>query len=245
MDSSFTIDDFLGGKIRLQQPINGYRATSDAVLLAAALFPKTKQKILDVGAGSGAVGLCLAARCPDIYIEGIEYQPEMVQLAEKNIQLNRLSHRMHVTLADIRTKKINNLPTGSFDWVVTNPPFILDQQPSADKIKDIAHRESFCPLNEWISHCLRYVSARGYFALINRADRLPEIMTLLHGRLGALKIIPIWTKENEPAKRLIVIGRKGVHSPAILTPGILLMHADGTRTALAEDIMRHGKALTF
>lgn len=245
MENSFTTDDFLGGKIKLRQPVKGYRATSDAVLLAAAADPQPGQKILDAGAGTAAVGLCLAARCPDVTVDGIEIQPEMAGLAEENIRLNNLSHRVHVALADIRAKKIDGLPTGSFDWVVSNPPFILEDQPSPDKIRDVAHRESDCPLNEWITHCLRYVAARGYFALINRADRLPEIMSVLYGRLGALKIIPVWTKEGEPAKRVIIIGRKGVRSAAVLTPGIILMHADGTRSKIAEEIMRQGKALTF
>lgn len=70
--------------------------------------------------------------------------------------------------------------------------------------------------------------------MINRADRLPEIMSVLYGRLGALKIIPIWTKEGEPAKRVIIIGRKGVRCAATLAPGVLLTHADGTRSEAAE-----------
>lgn len=245
MENSFTTDDFLGGKIKLRQPVNGYRATSDAVLLAAAADPKPGQKILDAGAGTAAVSLCLAARCPDITIDGIEIQPEMVRLADENIRLNNLSPRVRVVLADIRAKKIDGIRTGSFDWVVSNPPFILENQPSPDKTRDIAHRESDCPLNEWITRCMRYVAARGHFAMINRADRLPEIMSVLYGRLGALKIIPIWTKEGEPAKRVIIIGRKGVRCAATLAPGVLLTHADGTRSEAAEKIMRQGKALTF
>lgn len=245
MENSFTTDDFLGGKIKLRQPVNGYRATGDAVLLAAAANPKAGQKVLDVGAGTAAVSLCLAARCPDITVDGIEIQPEMADLAAENIGLNNLSGRVRVTLADIRAKKIDGLQTGSFDWVVSNPPFILEDQPSPDKVRDTAHRESACPLNEWIAHCLRYVAARGYFAMINRADRLPEIMAALYGRLGALKIIPVWTKEGEAAKRIIVTGRKGVRSAAVLTTGIILTRADGTRSKAAEEIMRQGKALLF
>lgn len=105
MENSFTTDDFLGGKIKLRQPVKGYRATSDAVLLAAAADPQPGQKILDAGAGTAAVGLCLAARCPDVTVDGIEIQPEMAGLAEENIRLNNLSHRVHVALADIRAKK--------------------------------------------------------------------------------------------------------------------------------------------
>lgn len=245
MDNSFTTDDFLGGKIKLRQPVEGYRATSDAVLLAAAVSAGKNQKVLDVGTGTGAVGLCLLARCPDISVAGIELQAEMAALAEGNIDLNGLDGKMTVTTADIRAKRIAGVETGSFDWVVTNPPFILEDQPSPDPVRDIAHRESACSLPEWISACLRYVGARGRFAMINRADRLPEILSLLYPRLGGIKIIPVWTKAGEPAKRVIVIGRKGVRSPAVLEQGATLTDSDGRRTPAAERIMRDGAALTF
>ncbi|MBR1777707.1 MAG: methyltransferase [Alphaproteobacteria bacterium] len=245
METSFTTDDFLGGKVKLRQPADGYRATSDAVLLAAAAFPKTGQKVLDVGTGTGAVGLCLLARCPNITVTGIELQPHMASLADNNILLNGLTDKMNVVTADIRTKRIEGIISGSFDWVITNPPFIVEDQVSPDRTRDIAHRESSCPLPDWINSCLRYVSARGYFAMINRADRLPEILSLFYGRLGELRIIPIWTKEGEAAKRVILIGRKGVRSPAMLTPGLSLMHANGQRTERAEAIMRHGADLIF
>lgn len=245
MQEQFTVDDFLGGKIKLKQPLSGYRATSDAVLLAAAVCAKKGQTILDVGAGTGAVGLCLLARCPDLSVCGIELQPELSALANENIRFNNLSDKALVVTADIRLKKINGIKTGSFDWVVSNPPFILEDQISPNPLKDKAHRESACSLKEWVAHCLRYVAARGYFAMINRADRLTEISSLLHGKLGGIRIIPVWTKEKQPAKRIIVIGRKGVRSPDILEPGITLTREDGTRTMKAEEIMRQGKALVF
>ena len=243
MDNSFTTDDFLGGKIKLRQPVDGYRATSDAVLLAAAALPEKNQKVLDAGTGTGAVGLCLLARCPDISVVGMEIQSEMTALAKDNITLNNMNEKMRVITADIRTKGVDSVEAGSFDWVVTNPPFILEDQVSPDPVRDTAHRESGCSLNNWINACLRYVNARGYFAMINRADRLPEILSLLYGKLGGIKIIPVWTKEGEPAKRVIIIGRKGVRSPALLTAGITLMSVDGERTAQAESIMRNGAAL--
>lgn len=240
----FTTDDFLGGKVRLRQPVSGYRATSDAVLLAAAIEAKGTEKILDIGCGSGAVALCAAARCPDASVTGLELQPEMAALARENIALNQMGDRLSVTEADIRAKRIDGVPTGAFDWVATNPPFILENQPSPDKVRDTAHRESDCPLSDWIFNSLRYVNARGHFALINRADRLPEILSLLYGRLGGIRVIPIWTKEGEPAKRVVVVGRKGSKSPAVLETGVVLTDKNGQKTEKADAIMRFGASLS-
>ncbi len=238
-----TTDDFLGGLIKLRQPVDGYRATSDAVLLAAAVDAKRGDKVLDAGAGTGAVGLCVAARCPDAVVVGVELQPVMAERARENIVLNGLENRATLIQADIRAKKIDGAETGTFDWVATNPPFILEDQISPDETRDVAHRESDCPLSEWVDACLRYVKARGHFAMINRADRLPEILSLLYGRLGGIRVIPIWTKAGEPAKRVVVVGRKGVKSPAVLETGVVLNDADGNKTRQADGIMRFGESL--
>lgn len=239
--TDFTTDDFLGGKIKLKQPVNGYRATSDAVLLAAAV-DENARSVLDAGAGTGAVSLCVAARCAGATVCGIEVQPEMIGLARENISLNGLQDRVSVVCQDIRTFP-SPVPTGVFDWVVTNPPFIVEDQVSPSKIRDVAHRESGCSLTQWTASCLRYVGPHGYFSMINRADRLPEILSLLYGKIGGIRIIPVWTKQGRAAKRVIVTGRKGSRSPAVLEEGVVLTGRDGKRTEKAEGIMRAGKSL--
>ena len=59
-----TDDAFLGGGLRILQPKDGYRAGIDAVLLAAAAPVRAgrKERVLDVGAGVGVVGLAVARR---------------------------------------------------------------------------------------------------------------------------------------------------------------------------------------
>lgn len=239
--NTFTTDDFLGGRIRLKQPVDGYRATSDAVLLASVVAARKGQTVLDVGTGTGAVALCVAGRLPDVSLTGIEIQPELAACAVENVAFNALTDRISIVTADIRARRIAAVPTGAFDWVVTNPPYITEAPRSPDKIRDIAHRESDCPLPEWVCAALRYLKAGGRFAMINRADRLPEILSVLNGRLGGLRIIPVWTVQNRPAKRVIVIGRKGSKSPAVLDSGIVLNDENGNRTAIAEALTRDGK----
>lgn len=239
-EDNYTIDDFLGGAVRLKQLNDGYRATSDAVLLAASISPIKNQKVLDVGMGTGAVSLCLSARCPDCQITGLEIQPEMAEIATENVTFNKKN--IQVVLGDIT--KPTGLEHGAFDFVLTNPPFMTEDQVSPNKTRDIAHRESGVCLADWIKGCLKYVANRGYFAMINRADRLPEILSLLYPKTAGIRIIPIFTKQGEPAKRVIVIARKGSRSPAILEPGIILNDTEGRRTEIAEQIMRFGKSIS-
>ena len=53
-DAALTRDAFVGGKLHLWQPKDGYRAGVDPVLLAACVRAQPGQSVLDVGCGQGA-----------------------------------------------------------------------------------------------------------------------------------------------------------------------------------------------
>ncbi|MCO4829001.1 MAG: methyltransferase, partial [Lentibacter algarum] len=57
-----THDAFLGGRLKLWQPKQGYRAGVDPVLLAASIAAKAGESVLDLGCGAGAAALCLGRR---------------------------------------------------------------------------------------------------------------------------------------------------------------------------------------
>jgi tRNA1(Val) A37 N6-methylase TrmN6 len=67
-------DFLLGGSVVLKQPVDGYRAAVDAVLLAASVSINSRrdEKILDVGAAVGTAGLCVARRLETAKVTGVE-----------------------------------------------------------------------------------------------------------------------------------------------------------------------------
>ncbi|HEX6441067.1 MAG TPA: methyltransferase, partial [Stellaceae bacterium] len=65
----------------LKQPANGARVGIDPVFLAAAVPAQPNQRVLDIGCGSGAASLCLAARVPGLHITGLELQRGLARLA--------------------------------------------------------------------------------------------------------------------------------------------------------------------
>jgi tRNA1(Val) A37 N6-methylase TrmN6 len=67
-----TTEDFLlGGRVRLEQPAVGLRAAIDAVLLAAAIPARAPEAVLELGCGTGAALLCLAARLPGLALHDV------------------------------------------------------------------------------------------------------------------------------------------------------------------------------
>ncbi|EWY41312.1 methyltransferase [Skermanella stibiiresistens SB22] len=239
-----TADRLLGGGISLLQPRDGYRAAIDPVLLAAATPAMAGERVLDVGAGVGAATLCLAFRVPGADVTGLELQPDLAALGDRNIRGNRFEDRVRIMTGDLLSPP-PELAGTAFDRVMTNPPFQKagTHTPAPGASRAMAHGEGAADLSAWVDFCARRVKPRGTLTIIHRADRLDELMALLHGRFGAITLIPLWPRAGQPAKRVVVTARKGARGPAVLSPGLVLHQADGRFTSTAEAILRDGAAL--
>src|SRR5947208_14215930 len=121
-EPTFTEDRRLGGRIRLKQPVAGYRVAIDPVFLSAAVPAEPHQLVLDVGCGAGAAMLCVAARVPHTRLVGLEMQRDLVRLAGDNIILNGLEARASVMIGDLLHPP-PRLSPGAFAPAVANPPF--------------------------------------------------------------------------------------------------------------------------
>lgn len=239
-------DSLLGGRVRLVQPEAGYRAAVDPVLLAAFTHVEPGERVLDIGTGSGAAALCLAARVAGSRVIGLERQPEMAELASRNITLNRMQGRVLVVRGDLMRPPPAMGPA-SFDRVMMNPPYLKAGAASAppNHMKAAANVEGDARLADWISFAAVMLKARGTLTLVHRADRMDEILALLHGRFGGIVTFPLWPRAGEPAKRVLVAAVRNAKAPAMLAPGLVLHGPDGRYTPAAEAVLRDAAPLTL
>ena len=240
METALTEDALLGGRVRLLQSRRGYRVAVDAVLLAASVHPGPGERVLDLGAGVGAVGLCLAKRVPDCTIVGLELQPALAQLAQRNAVRNGFGDRVRTIVHDIAQPLPAEL--GLFDQVATNPPYLAAAaaDPPPDRSKALATVESSADLRRWLEVATGALKPAGTLTLIHRADRLEEIAAhLVRLRVGALTV-----KRLPPAARVLVRARRGPPSVSE-SPPLTLHNPEGGYTEAAEAILRHAAALDF
>jgi tRNA1(Val) A37 N6-methylase TrmN6 len=245
-----TLDYFLGDRLTIRQPVKGYRAGIDAVLLAACAR-SGEGPILDVGSGVGTVGLCAASRCPDVSVVLVEHQPELAALAQSNIEGNGLQNRVSVVEADIGEP----LPPGtarilrpdSFAHVLANPPYHDDGNgtPAASVFKALSHSMTAEQLETWSRFMARMTAPGGRVTMIHKAEALPRILKSFENRFGALTILPIHPRDGAPAIRVIVDGIKGSRAPLVIKPGLIL-HSDGNAFRPDVDaILRDGAGLSI
>lgn len=125
MTEELTRDALLGGRISYVQPKRGYRVGHEAPILAAFSVvdgARTPRRVLDLGAGAGAVGLCLAHTLPDVEVTLVENEPLAASLAVTNARDNGWSARVDVVAEDVgRARDV--LCRGAYALVVSNPPW--------------------------------------------------------------------------------------------------------------------------
>lgn len=244
ISGAITADALLGGNIRLLQPETGYRTAIDPVFLAAAVPAGPGDLVLDVGAGVGAVALCLAWRERGCHIRGIEPQRDLARLAARNIELNGFIGRVEVMIGDL-LRPPPRLAPGSFHHVMANPPFLPagggSRPPEAGKAT--AQVEGEAGLADWVRFCLAMTRPKGSVTFIHRADRMDALLGELRARVGDIVVFPLWPGGNKPAGRVLVRGRKGVAGPMRLATGLTLHEPDGRYTEAADAVLRQGVGL--
>src|SRR5688500_17759444 len=97
---STTLDSVLGGRVMLHQPAVGYRVAIDPILLAAACPAEPRERVVDLGCGVGTAALCLARRVADVQCTGVDLQPDLATLANRNAPANRLAARASFIAGD-------------------------------------------------------------------------------------------------------------------------------------------------
>ncbi|MEM1384268.1 MAG: methyltransferase [Pseudomonadota bacterium] len=248
-DPAATRDRFLGGRVLLAQPVEGYRAATDPVFLAAAVPASPGESVLDLGVGAGAASLCLAARIPELQQEGIDIEPAYLALAEENAATARVTMKLHE--GDVAAMPAV-LRAKNFDHVITNPPYGLQTAlASPNPIKDRAHREAGDGLSAWLGAAVSRLRSRGWLTLIHRADRLPEILAALAPGMGDIAVLPLAAREGRAAKRIVVRARKASRGPfRLLAP--LVLHQGPAHLADQDDftpaaraILRDAQPLSF
>ena len=247
MSNEKTLDGFLGDKLKIFQLKNGYRAGHDAVILASSITAKKGDNCLELGIGSGVVSLCLAYRIKGIKILGFENNPSMLEISNKNIEINNFQEIIKVLNIDIESnsEKMRELKSHTFDHVYANPPYFIRNISSAPENdnKKAANIGNNKTLETWIKKSLTFSKSGGKITFINHINNLPELLYLFSKKMGGVEVTPIFSKRNVQASRVIITGVRDSKKALKFNNGLILNNNNGTPTRRVENILRNGAAL--
>lgn len=221
---TITIDTIKG--LNIIQKKNGYRFSIDALLLCDFVNMVCPKDIIDLGSGSGIIGMLMVKRYTRSKVTLIEVQRDLYEISNKNIALNGLDGQIVVVNEDIKNIKTNPIfSKNSFDLVVANPPFrkktsgMLCPNPE----KALARHEVDFSLDDLFSASFNLLRGRGRLCFIYHPDRFIEVLGLLsRHQLEPKRIRFVYSDINKDAKMFLVEAVKEgrtqckIESPLIL-----------------------------
>ncbi|MDR3348987.1 MAG: methyltransferase [Acidaminococcales bacterium] len=152
-----------------------FKFTLDAVLLAAFPPLRAGAKAIDLGAGTGAVSLLLAARGASS-VTGVDDNECVIGLFTRSIEENRLAGVIGARVGDVREIK-TLFPAESFDLAVTNPPY---RKVGHGRLRkggaQTACHEVTATAVDFIGAARHLLKYGGRLALTHLPERLPEVL---------------------------------------------------------------------
>jgi tRNA1Val (adenine37-N6)-methyltransferase len=228
--SGETLDAVCGGEVRVLQRRRGYRFTLDPILLAhfaAYEAGAIRGRLMDLGTGCGIIPLILVRRLGCTNLTGLELQPRLFSLAERNVHLNRCEREVSLVQGDLRCVE-RLFPRGNFAHVLCNPPYRGREQGriSTDLEKALARYEISCEFRDVVRAAAWLLRCRGSFCVVYPASRLSEMMAVLREeKLEPRTARMVHSRAGRPAKLVLLHAVKGAACGLTVLPP-LVIHAD-------------------
>jgi len=230
---SYTTHDSISlrgaGVVQITQPAKGHRFTLDSLLLADFCRIRPRNRILELGAGTGVVSLLLAKKFPEARFVAVEAEPGAYKLLCRNIEENGLGGRIVPVGQDLKYLNRSIAPH-AFDIIVANPPYTRTgagrTSPSLER--QTARQDQTAPLSAWLDR-QGLLKNKGRFFLVFPAQRMVELASLLRERnLEPKRIRCVHPYSDKPASLVLVeaikTGRTGLE---VLPPLIVHGHDGG------------------
>lgn len=216
-----------------------FKFGTDSVLLANFVKLRHGDKVIDLGTGSGVIPLLLAYKNPEIEVTGVEIQAEAAALAQKNVEFNNLTEQITIVNQDLCTLD-SKYKTGSFDVVVSNPPYLPVE---SGKLKEndyvaIARHELKADLEAVVAEAARLLKYGGHFFLVHRAERLTEVIeTLARHNCQAKELRLVQARKDKEADIFLLKAKKGANPGLRVKPVLIIYQADSSEyTAELKEI---------
>ena len=225
------LDDLVRDGMRIIQRPDQFCFSVDSVLLAHFVSVKRRDRFAELGTGTGAIALLLAA-FGAAHVTAIEKNPVLADLAAKSVCGNGKEDVISVLCADY-TKLSEEKSLGHFTAVVVNPPYRPCGAGRLRKEEAVAAatHETTASLSDVFDAAAHLLQDGGRLFMVHRADRLADL--IYEGRKRRFepkRLRFIQSHEGEEARRVLLEWRRGSAPDVKVLPPLVLHRADGSYT---------------
>ena len=224
----------------LYQPTNGYCYNSDTHFLYNFIvenlkkYKNIKGEILDIGSGSGILGLLVAKDFEKIKLNQCEIQEMFQFFTKKNSETNKINSKLYEgSFSNIEFDK-------KFDICISNPPFYhSDVIKSENESLKIARYNDSLPLEIFIKKTATILNSEGKFFFCYDVKQINEILLLLNKYKFNLETLQfVHPKESKDATLVLVYAKRNSKSlTKVLTP-LIVFDEKNEFTSFVQDIYK-------
>ena len=232
------IDDLHRNGYKIIQNPEGFCFGMDAVLLSGFAMVKEKEKVLDMGTGTGIIPILLEAKTPGEHFTGLEIQERSADMARRSVKLNNLEEKIDIVCGDIcESSKL--FGKAVFDVVTTNPPYMNENHglTNPDMPKAIARHEIYCTLEDIVREASYVLKPGGRFYMVHRPRSHEDVYVTYsveqYKDVSRTRWNPYKEEPIKNASELCSVWRKIVNTDV------------SRQIALLEIIEKHPKAIIF
>lgn len=204
----------------------------DAVLLTGFSRAQEKDKVLDLGTGTGIIPILMAAKTKAEHFKALELQEESADMARRSVLLNGLEKRIDIVQGDMKeADKI--FKAASFDVVTCNPPYMIVHHgiANSEEPKAIARHEICCTLEDVVRVTAKLLRPGGNFFMVHRPFRLAEIMTLLTKyKLEPKRMQLVHPYIDREPNMVLIEAKRGGRSRMKIEPPLIIYESPGVYT---------------
>ncbi|MBC8014793.1 MAG: tRNA1(Val) (adenine(37)-N6)-methyltransferase [Sporomusaceae bacterium] len=233
------VDDLLIGQLKVIQSQSEFCFSLDAVLLAHFTTVKQGAIAVDLGTGTGVIAFLLTTRGAN-RVTGVELSPSMAEMAARSVVLNSLQSKVDIIQGDLRKIK-EQLPSGHYDLVVSNPPYrpVGGGYISPNDRVAMAKHEVTATLQDVIQAARYLVKTRGRFAMVHLPERMSEILVAMsQAGLEPKRLQLVHSAIDKKPKMLLVEGMRGAKAGLEVLPPLIVYKPDGS---YSDEIQKYYK----
>ena len=226
------LDDLQCDGLKLIQRPDVFRFGTDSVLLADFARPRPKDRAVDLGCGTGAIALLMAAHRPGLIVDAVEIQPGIADMARRSAALNGMADKVRVLNADMRDAW-RTLGAGAYTLAVCNPPYgkVGAALESVDEVKRVARHEGDLAPEHIARAAAMLLQNGGRFCVIYPAPRAFEMMRAMHeNRLAPKRIRTVHGVAGRAPKFVLMDAVKGGGEGLHWLEPLVLRNPDGSFT---------------
>ena len=227
------IDDLELNNLKIIQNKNGFCFGIDSVLLSdfSRDLPKNATA-LDLGTGTGILGILLCGKTNLSKIYGIEIQKDVADMAKRSIELNNLSNKFEIINENIKNLS-NHFQNDSFDAIISNPPYKKDNCgiKNESETKLISRHEITASLEDFISISSKLLKNNCSLYMVHRPERLSDLFYLLKKyKLEPKKLRIVQSYYDSKPKLILVKATKNAKSFLNIEKPLIIYNKDGSYT---------------